>query len=89
MGVGPTIRSAKERITGFEGRESHRTLFASSSTVTSQQRAEDSVGSSLAFNIAVISLKFSNATQTRTGIAWCVRISAATRSCSAGLVHTS
>ena len=26
MGVEPTIRSAKERITGFEGREDHRTL---------------------------------------------------------------
>jgi hypothetical protein len=29
VGVEPTIRSAKERITGFEGREDHRTLFAS------------------------------------------------------------
>jgi hypothetical protein len=29
VGVEPTTRSAKERVTGFEGRESHRTLFAS------------------------------------------------------------
>ena len=28
VGVEPTIRSAKERIAGFEGRENHRTLFA-------------------------------------------------------------
>lgn len=27
--VESTIRAAKDRITGFEGRESHRTLFAS------------------------------------------------------------
>ena len=30
VGVEPTIRSAKDRIDGFEGREDHRTLFASS-----------------------------------------------------------
>jgi hypothetical protein len=29
VGVEPTIRSAKDRIDGFEGREDHRTLFAS------------------------------------------------------------
>src|SRR5712692_4883163 len=29
VGVEPTIRPAKGRIAGFEGRESHRTLFAS------------------------------------------------------------
>ncbi len=29
MVVETTIRPAKDRITGFEGRESHRTLFAS------------------------------------------------------------
>ena len=29
MGVEPTIRSAKGRIGGFEGRDSHRTIFAS------------------------------------------------------------
>jgi hypothetical protein len=28
VGVEPTIRSAKERIAGFEGRENHRTFFA-------------------------------------------------------------
>ena len=30
VGVEPTIRSAKGRIGGFEGRDSHRTIFASS-----------------------------------------------------------
>jgi len=30
VGVEPTIRSAKGRISGFEGRDSHRTIFASS-----------------------------------------------------------
>jgi len=34
VGVEPTIRPAKDRITGFEGRESHRTLFASASSIT-------------------------------------------------------
>ncbi len=29
MGVEPTTRPARGRIAGFEGRESHRTLFAS------------------------------------------------------------
>ena len=29
VGVEPTIRPAKDRIAGFEGREGHRTLFAS------------------------------------------------------------
>ena len=29
MGVEPTTRLAKSRITGFEGREDHRTPFAS------------------------------------------------------------
>jgi hypothetical protein len=29
VGVEPTTRPAKERVTGFEGREDHRTLFAS------------------------------------------------------------
>ena len=38
MGVEPTIRSAKERITGFEGRESHRTLFASKFILAVKQR---------------------------------------------------
>src|SRR5271169_982107 len=33
VGVEPTIRSAKERIAGFEGRESHRTLFASAGSI--------------------------------------------------------
>src|ERR1700682_5915369 len=34
VGVEPTIRPAKDRITGFEGRESHRPLFASASSIT-------------------------------------------------------
>ncbi len=29
MGVEPTTLAAKDRINGFEGREGHRTLFAS------------------------------------------------------------
>src|SRR6266852_3918610 len=33
VGVDPTIRPAKDRITGFEGRESHRTLFASGNSI--------------------------------------------------------
>src|SRR5260370_35673395 len=33
VGVEPTIRPAKDRITGFEGRESHRTLFASENSI--------------------------------------------------------
>src|SRR5258708_14397936 len=33
VGVEPTIRPTKDRITGFEGRESHRTLFASVSSI--------------------------------------------------------
>src|ERR1700681_1507055 len=33
VGVEPTIRPAKDRIAGFEGRESHRTLFASASSI--------------------------------------------------------
>jgi hypothetical protein len=34
VGVEPTIRPAKDRITGFEGRERHRTLFASAGSIT-------------------------------------------------------
>jgi hypothetical protein len=33
VGVEPTIRPAKDRITGFEGRERHRTLFASGRSI--------------------------------------------------------
>src|SRR6266849_1184226 len=33
VGVEPTIRPAKDRITGFEGLESHRTLFASGNSI--------------------------------------------------------
>jgi hypothetical protein len=33
VGVEPTIRPAKDRIAGFEGRESHRTLFASGNSI--------------------------------------------------------
>ena len=33
VGVEPTIRPAKDRITGFEGRERHRTIFASGSSI--------------------------------------------------------
>src|SRR5260370_28728509 len=33
VGVEPTIRPAKDRIAGFEGRESHRTLFAAGNSI--------------------------------------------------------
>src|SRR5438309_9613943 len=42
VGVEPTIRPAKDRITGFEGRESHRTLFASGNSIV--ERCEESQG---------------------------------------------
>ncbi len=35
VGVEPTIRPAKDRIAGFEGRERHRTLFASANSIVS------------------------------------------------------
>jgi len=35
VGVEPTIRSAKDRIAGFEGREGHRTPFASAAIIGS------------------------------------------------------
>ena len=38
VGVEPTIRPAKGRITGFEGRESHRTLFASAPRIAAIER---------------------------------------------------
>jgi hypothetical protein len=33
VGVEPTIRPAKDRIASFEGREGHRTLFASTEII--------------------------------------------------------
>ena len=39
MGVEPTIRSAKGRIGGFEGRDSHRTIFASAWIIDHQDWA--------------------------------------------------
>ena len=33
VGVEPTIRPAKDRIAGFEGREGHRTPFASTGII--------------------------------------------------------
>ncbi len=33
VGVEPTIRPAKDRIAGFEGRGDHRTPFASASSI--------------------------------------------------------
>jgi hypothetical protein len=35
VGVEPTIRPAKDRIAGFEGREDHRTPFASVGSIGS------------------------------------------------------
>jgi hypothetical protein len=39
VGVEPTIRSAQGRIGGFEGRDSHRTIFASSWIIDHHDRA--------------------------------------------------
>jgi hypothetical protein len=41
VGVEPTIRSAKGRIGGFEGRDSHRTIFASSRIIDHHDWASD------------------------------------------------
>ena len=38
MGVEPTTRLAKSRITGFEDREDHRTLFASGKSIVAASR---------------------------------------------------
>lgn len=38
VGVEPTIRSAKDRIADFEGREDHRTLFASEESIRDYAR---------------------------------------------------
>ena len=38
MGVEPTIRLAKSRIAGFEGRDSHRTIFASNGIIRGATR---------------------------------------------------
>ena len=38
MGVEPTIRPAKDRIAGFEGRGDHRTPFASASSIEEATR---------------------------------------------------
>ncbi len=37
MGVEPTIRPAKDRIAGFEGRGDHRTPFASGGSITGEK----------------------------------------------------
>jgi len=37
VGVEPTIRSAKDRIAGFEGRGSHRTPFASAGSIAGEE----------------------------------------------------
>jgi hypothetical protein len=41
VGVEPTIRSAKGRIGGFEGRDSHRTIFASAWSINHRGWASD------------------------------------------------
>jgi len=38
VGVEPTIRLAKSRIAGFEGRDSHRTIFASAWIITAESK---------------------------------------------------
>ena len=66
MGVEPTIRPAKDRIAGFEGREDHRTPFASVESIEVRRG------------------QFQLPKRPP-----CVRINAATRSYSFGLVQTS
>src|SRR5487761_298990 len=42
VGVEPTIRLAKSRIAGFEGRDSHRTIFASAWIIAAEsERAKN------------------------------------------------
>jgi len=38
VGVEPTIRPAKDRIAGFEGRGSHRTPFASGESIAGAKK---------------------------------------------------
>ncbi len=38
VGVEPTIRPAKDRIAGFEGRGSHRTPFASGESIAGEEK---------------------------------------------------
>ena len=73
VGVEPTIRPAKDRIAGFEGRERHRTFFASANSIVS----------------GLQTLKERQARWEVSVAACCVRIKAATRSYSAGAVQTS
>ena len=73
VGVEPTIRPARDRIAGFEGRERHRTLFASVNSIVS----------------GLQTLKERQARCEASVAACCVRIKAATRSYSAGAVQTS
>src|SRR2546421_1995242 len=76
VGVEPTIRPAKDRIAGFEGRGDHRTPFASATSIA---------GGKIAPNLTATRVQARCATTS----AVCVRISAATKSCSFGFVHTS
>jgi hypothetical protein len=87
VGVEPTIRPAKDRITGFEGRESHRTLFASENSIAWErrlvwdERPPPKAGPTK-------SLQRQERWEAMAAACW-VRIKAATRSYSAGLVQTS
>jgi hypothetical protein len=45
VGVEPTIRPAKDRIAGFEGREGHRTNFASGMSISGRSGMEKLRGS--------------------------------------------
>lgn len=47
VGVEPTIRSAKGRIGGFEGRDSHRTIFASAWIIDHYDWAPDELANLL------------------------------------------
>ncbi len=47
VGVEPTIRPAKDRIAGFEGRGDHRTPFASASSIEEAARRAQDKGKSV------------------------------------------
>ena len=60
MGVEPTIRSAKDRIASFEGRESHRTKCASADSI-SEERTHTAQVVGAARKCKVIGRRISNA----------------------------
>jgi len=96
VGVEPTIRPAKGRIAGFEGRGSHRTPFASTKSITGEEtetRCTGPVTASTCLFIVDEELQKRCSYRDHAGVAStaerCVRIRAATKSYRAGLVQTS